>query len=101
MDQPNIYLQIYQVVAQVPRGKVTTYGDVAWRLGRPGLARVVGNALHCNPDPEHIPCQRVVNAAGRTSKAFAFGGNDLQRAMLENEGVEFIDDHVDMSKYRW
>jgi len=89
------------VVAESPQGKVTTYGDVAWRLGKPGLARVVGNALHCNPDPEHIPCHRVVNAAGRTSKAFAFGGNDLQRAMLENEGVEFIDDHVDMSKYRW
>ena len=99
--QEGIYGQIYAIVSQVPRGKVTTYGDVAWRLGKPGLARVVGNALHCNPDPEHIPCHRVVNAGGYTSKAFAFGGSDLQRLMLENEGVEFVNGHVDLLKHRW
>ena len=54
-----------------------------------------------NPDPEHIPCFRVVNRFGEVSKAFAFGGENKQIELLEAEGIEFIDGRVDMKKYQW
>ena len=81
----NSYEQIYAVVRQIPRGKVASYGQVARLAGNPRWARVVGYALHVNPDPEGIPCYRVVTRDGRTSSAFAFGGSDMQRALLEAE----------------
>lgn len=61
-----------------------------------------GYALHVNPDPEGIPCFRVVNRLGETSRAFAFGGADMQRLRLEEEGVIFTPDgRVDLSRYGW
>ena len=65
------------------------------------MARAVGNALHKNPDPENIPCFRVVNAKGELAGGFAFGGEEVQAKMLEQEGVEVIDGVVDLKKYRW
>lgn len=98
----NSFDRIYEVVRRIPRGTVATYGQVAVLAGNPRWARVVGYALHANPDPEGIPCYRVVNREGRTSRAFAFGGADIQRALLEADGVEFTaDGRVDMEKYRW
>ncbi|MBP3857092.1 MAG: MGMT family protein [Ruminiclostridium sp.] len=85
----NTFEQIYAVVQTIPRGKVTSYGQVARLAGNPRLARVVGYALHVNPDPAHIPCYRVVNRFGEVSEAFAFGGGNAQRDMLEADGVEF------------
>ena len=52
------------------------------------------NVLHSNPDPEHIPCHRVVNAQGQLSRSYAFGGIDAQRRLLESEGVVFKNDQV-------
>ena len=72
----NSYARIYAVVRAIPRGKVATYGQVARLAGNPRWSRVVGYALHVNPDPEGIPCYRVVDRMGRTSKAFAFGGSE-------------------------
>lgn len=67
------------------------------RATRDGRA-LVGYALHANPDPEGIPCYRVVTKDGRTSPAFAFGGADIQRALLEADGIEFTEDgRVDMA----
>ena len=66
--------RIYEVVKQIPQGKVATYGQVALLAGNPRWSRVVGYALHVNPDPSEIPCHRVVNRFGEVSKAFAFGG---------------------------
>lgn len=66
--------RIYEAVKKIPRGKVATYGQVAELAGDKKMARAVGNALHRNPDPEHIPCYRVVNAKGELAGAFAFGG---------------------------
>ena len=98
----NSYERIYAVVKQIPYGKVATYGQVAALAGNPGLARVVGYALHVNPDPDHIPCFRVVNREGRPSSAFAFGGENRQIALLEAEGVEFDErGFVDMERFQW
>lgn len=63
------------------------------------MARAVGNALHKNPDPEHIPCFRVVNAKGELAGAFAFGGEDVQAELLRADGVEVINGRVDLEKY--
>ena len=93
--------RIYDVVKQIPYGKVATYGQVASLAGSKRWSRVVGYALHANPDPEHIPCFRVVNRFGEVSKAFAFGGENKQIELLEAEGIEFIDGRVDMKKYQW
>lgn len=93
--------RIYNVVKQIPYGKVATYGQVAALAGNRRWARVVGYALHVNPDPEHIPCFRVVNRYGEVSKAFAFGGENEQIELLKAEGVEFVDGKVYMEKYQW
>lgn len=99
--QKNTYEKIYDVVWQIPRGTVATYGQVAALAGNRRWARVVGYALHVNPDSEQIPCYRVVNKAGDVSAAFAFGGGNRQRELLEADGVEFEDGHVVMEKYQW
>ena len=86
--------KVYAFVRNIPQDKVATYGQIALHLGNRNFARVVGNILHNNPDPEHIPCHRVVNAQGQLSRAYAFGGIDAQRHLLESEGVVFKNDRV-------
>lgn len=93
--------KIYEVVRQIPYGQVATYGQIAALAGNRQWTRVVGYALHVNPDPDNIPCYRVVNKEGRVSDAFAFGGGNRQVELLKAEGVEFIDDRVDMARYQW
>ncbi len=94
--------RIYEVVRKIPRGKVATYGQIACMAGNPRWARVVGYALHSNPDPEHIPCFRVVNRFGGLAPAFAFGGEDEQARLLRAEGVEVRSDNtVDLEKFLW
>lgn len=98
----NVFEKIYEVVKSIPYGYVASYGQVAALAGNPRWARVVGYALHINPDPDTIPCYRVVTKDGRLSEAFAFGGINRQRVLLENEGVTFMEDgRVDMSKCGW
>ncbi len=98
----SVFERIYQVVKQIPKGKVATYGYVALKAGNPRWARVVGYALHNNPTPGVIPCHRVVNREGKVAAAFAFGGGDTQRALLEAEGIVFESDGtVDLKKYGW
>ncbi len=97
----NVFSRIYAVVKQIPRGKVATYGQVAALAGNPRWARVVGYALHVNPDPDSIPCYRVVNRLGYVSKAFVFGGENMQIALLEADGIRVTDGRVDLSVYRW
>ncbi len=90
------------MVRQIPKGKVATYGLVALLAGNPHWSQVVGYALHVNPEPGIIPCHRVVNRFGETSKAFAFGGDDMQRELLLGEGVIFLPDgKVDLEKCLW
>ncbi len=99
---PNTFEKIYAVVRQIPAGKVATYGQIAALAGNPRWSQVVGYALHVNPDPEHIPCFRVVNRQGEVSQAFAFGGGNRQRELLEAEGVGFLPDgRVDLRQFWW
>ena len=97
----SVFERIYEVVKRIPYGRVATYGQVAAIAGNPRWARVVGYALHANPDPAHIPCFRVVNRNGEVSKAFVFGGENAQIRLLQAEGVEVTDGRVDLSKYQW
>ena len=99
--QTTTFNRIYDVVKQIPYGKVATYGQVAALAGNRKWSRVVGYALHVNPDPGNISCFRVVNRFGEVSKAFAFGGENRQIELLRAEGVEFVDGRVDMKKYQW
>lgn len=96
----NTFEKIYEVVKTIPEGKVATYGQVAVLAGDPRWARVVGYALHVNPYPGIIPCHRVVNREGRVASGFAFGGEGVQRQLLETEGVVFESDgRIDLEKY--
>ena len=97
----NSYEKIYDVVKQIPKGTVATYGQIAALAGNKRWARVVGYALHVNPDPEGIPCYRVVNKEGRLSDAFAFGGVNRQKLLLEADGIEVVDNRVDLDIYQW
>lgn len=91
--------RIYAAVRRIPPGHVATYGQVAKMAGNERMCRAVGNALHKNPDPDGTPCFRVVNAQGKLSGAFAFGGPDVQRRLLEEDGVEVINGRVDLALY--
>ncbi|RHU90836.1 methylated-DNA--[protein]-cysteine S-methyltransferase [Ruminococcus sp. OM08-7] len=91
--------RIYEAVKKIPKGHVATYSKVAEMAGNPRMARAVGNALHKNPDPEHIPCFRVVNAKGELAGEFAFGGAGEQAKLLEADGIEVEDGKVDLKKY--
>ena len=86
--------QVYAVLAQIPKGQVISYGQIARLLGYPRAARQVGRAMRCCP--EHLPWQRVVMADGSiTGGAYA----EKRRAMLADEGVAFLPDgRVDMGK---
>ena len=97
----NTYEKIYEVVKQIPYGKVATYGQVALLAGNPRWSRVVGYALHVNPQPGKIPCYRVVNRFGEPAAAFAFGGKNTQIMLLEGEGVVVQNGRVDLKKYLW
>lgn len=93
--------RIYAAVKMIPYGKVATYGQIAAMCGNPYYARAVGNALHKNPNPDEIPCFRVVNGKGCLSPSFAFGGAGVQADLLRAEGVEVVDNKVDLKLYQW
>ena len=100
MDNKSFYDKVYNVVMKIPRGRVATYGQVAAAAGSGGAARAVGNALHKNPAFGVIPCHRVVNAKGELAEAFVFGGVNVQKDLLEEEGVEVVDNRVELKKYQ-
>ena len=102
MNNESFFKRVYEAVKQIPRGKVATYGQIAMICESPRASRVVGWALHNNPQPGVIPCHRVVDRNGRLAPAFAFGGSEVQRELLENEGVTFLDNgNVDLKKHIW
>lgn len=101
MAEQNSFDKIYEVVREIPKGKVATYGQVAELAGNRRWARVVGYALHAIPDVGYVPWHRVVTKEGRVYRGADRGGNNLQVQLLEAEGVEFVDGNVDMKRFRW
>lgn len=96
-----LFKKIFTVVAKIPEGKVTTYGEIARSIGLKD-ARMVGWALHQNRDPIKYPCHRVVNKLGGLSKGYVFGGKGKQAELLLHEGVLFKKDgSVDLSRCLW
>ncbi|MEX0951223.1 MAG: methylated-DNA--[protein]-cysteine S-methyltransferase [Gammaproteobacteria bacterium] len=94
--------QIYRVVADIPKGRVATYGQIASRLGYPRHARQVGYALAALTDEQAVPWHRVVNARGEISTRSQPGYAELQKLLLEDEGVIF-DEHdcISLQAYQW
>lgn len=91
--------RIYEAVKKIPKGHVATYGQVAKMAGNERMSRAVGNALHKNPNPDQIPCYRVVNSKGELSGEFAFGGLNAQADLLRADGIEVVNGKVDLNKY--
>ena len=100
--EPDLNHRIWQVVATVPAGRVSTYGDIARLAGLPGAARRVGKALRDLPEETRIPWHRIINAQGRISPRGGSDGQYTQRERLEAEGVSFGgNNRVDLARYRW
>jgi methylated-DNA-protein-cysteine methyltransferase related protein len=96
------HARIYAVVRRIPRGRVSSYGEIARLAGLPGRARQVGYALHALPEAEEVPWQRVVNAQGGISLGGDTGLGSLQRNMLETEGIIFNDTgRIDLKRFGW
>jgi len=97
----SFYERVWAVVAQIPPGRVTTYGDVAQHLGRRGAARTVGWALNAAIGSD-LPCHRVVNRYGALTGKRHFETPDVMEERLRSEGVTFTEEgHVDLDKHRW
>jgi methylated-DNA-protein-cysteine methyltransferase-like protein len=95
------HVRIYRVVRRIPRGRVATYGQVARLAGLPGHARLVGYALSSLSEPD-VPWQRVINARGEISARSFAGPEDVQRQLLEAEGVRFdARGRVALERFRW
>jgi methylated-DNA-protein-cysteine methyltransferase-like protein len=102
-ERDSRWRRFYEVVREIPEGRVATYGQVAALAGFAGHARQVGYALHALPeDHDDVPWQRVINAKGEVSPRSEPEYEGLQRAMLEAEGVRFdTRDRVDLERFRW
>lgn len=97
----SIQAQVLNFLITIPKGKVVTYGQIACAIGHPGAARVVGNILHKNPDGNKHPCYKVVNSKGELSRHYAFGGIMVQQERLELDGIEVVNNHVNLNKYQF
>ena len=84
MDQVSFRNEVYSVVASIPSGRVLTYGQIAYLVGRPQCSRMVGQAMHNASEERNLPCHRVVNSQGRLAPFWP-----EQRELLEKEGVAF------------
>jgi O-6-methylguanine DNA methyltransferase len=94
----NFKNKIYKLTSQIPPGKVATYGQLAKLAGHSGAARAVGQFMKNNPDPKNIPCHRVVASDGSLT-GYAFSqGIAAKKEILQNEGVIFNGDKVDLTR---
>ncbi len=101
MERESSFDKIYEVIRQIPEGKVAAYGQIAELAGNKRWARVVGYALHAVPSDSDLPCHRVVTKEGKISAAFGAGTENRQAKLLREENVEVVDGYVDMKKYQW
>lgn len=99
---PHFFQRVYEVVRQVPYGRVTSYGAIARYLGTARSARVVGWAMNQSHGMEDVPAHRVVNRNGLLTGKHHFGGTNLMQQLLENEGVRVVENQVvDFRRHFW
>jgi methylated-DNA-protein-cysteine methyltransferase-like protein len=101
-DNQNFFEKVYDVVKQIPYGRVTSYGAIATYLGTARSARMVGWAMNASHTMEDVPAHRVVNKVGLLTGKFHFDGSNLMQQLLENEGIK-VEDHkiVDFERHFW
>ena len=99
----DFYENVYDVVRQIPVGRVTSYGAIARYLGSPQSSRMVGWAMNnAHNQQPYVPAHRVVNRQGLLTGKVHFGGPDVMQELLESEGIEVVDDQIiDFQKYFW
>lgn len=101
MDKINAFDSIYQVVREIPSGRVTSYGAIAAYLGMKGGARMVGWAMNASNSLSDIPAHRVVNRNGVLTGKNFFGGNQMEMRLVE-EGIRIHDDQItDFKQHFW
>ena len=100
MKEYSLYEHFYDLIEQIPKGKVATYGDIA-KLADCKSARAVGFALNQLPEGSKVPWQRVINSQGKVSPRRNSDGHLIQKLILEEEGIIFKEDKVDLKRYRW
>ena len=94
-DNTGFFRKVYRIVEQIPYGKVTTYGAIAEALGSKGAARMVGWALNSSKyNLKNLPAHRVVNRNGLLTGKHHFGGSEVMKTLLENEGLQIEDDRI-------
>lgn len=102
MKEDNFFQRVYEVVRQIPYGRVTSYGAIAQFLASRGSARMVGWAMNASHGLDDVPAHRVVNRNGLLSGKHHFEGTNLMQQLLENEGIEVVDNKiVDFGKHFW
>ncbi len=102
MADRDFFKSVYKIVAEIPCGRVATYGQIAKILGNPRAARSVGWALHRSPESVNIPWHRVINSKGVISIGGTLYNSQIQRSLLENEGIVFdVKGCVDLAVFQW
>jgi len=100
--EANFFERVYQIVRQIPHGRVTTFGAIAKALGTTRSARMVGWAMNASHGLEDVPAHRVVNRVGILSGKHHFEGTNLMQQLLENEGIQVVNNQiVDFKKHYW
>ena len=98
----SFFERVYEIVRQIPEGKVTSYGAIAKALGTARSARMVGWAMNASHNLEDVPAHRVVNRIGILSGKHHFEGTNLMQQLLENEGIQVVDNQIiDFEKHFW
>ena len=98
----SFFQKVYQIVRQIPYGKVTSYGAIAKVLGSPQSARMVGWAMNASHNLDDVPAHRVVNRNGLLTGKMHFSGTNLMQQLLENEGIVIVDNQIqDLENVFW
>ena len=100
-QKEDFFKKVFKIVADIPYGKVTTYGEIARAIGLKSSARMVGWALNTTIGDESLPCHRVINRNGELTGKRHFRTPTLMRELLENEGIEFIGEAVKLKNHLW
>ena len=101
-NNDNFFERVYEIVRQIPEGKVTSYGAIAKALGAARSARMVGWAMNVSHNLEDVPAHRVVNRIGMLSGKHHFEGTNLMQQLLENEGIKVVENQIiDFEKHFW